>query len=328
MNRRRDFLKAGSLFALASATALAGVSSDAAQDSAKPAPPRPPGGGQGSIPGHKIQVNGVRYHVGEKGRGDKVVLLLHGMPDTSAVWRQQTRALEQAGYRVIVPDMLGYGETDKPQDAQRYTGEQILGDLVALLAALRLPKADIVGHDWGAYASWELVLNFPERFRRHVAISVGHPDSVLRARTVEELKYSWYMYFDTLPSAAELYACNDGAFFTQLLIPTHPETAEVWSRMKDPLAMNAMLNWDRANPMSSLYLAAAKGMVAPRKCSIPTLGIWSSGDAYLWESQMKQSNESMAAPWRYQRIEHASHWVMLEQPELVNRSILSWLSKS
>jgi pimeloyl-ACP methyl ester carboxylesterase len=234
----------------------------------------------------------------------------------------------KAGYRVIVPDMLGYGETGKPQDVQRYGGEQILGDLVVLLDALGLQKMDVVGHDWGAYLGWELALNFPERFRRHVALSIGHPDSFLKARTVEELKYSWYMYFNTLPGVAELYAIKDGAFFTQLLIPGHPDPAEVWSRMKDPQALNAMLNWDRANPMSSLYLAAAKGQITSRKCGIPTLGIWSSGDDYLSEAQMKQSAQSMAAAWRYQRIENASHWLMLERPKIVNTSILNWLSQS
>jgi pimeloyl-ACP methyl ester carboxylesterase len=328
MNTRREFLKASSLLALVPAAALGEISSDAPAATSNPGTSRLPGVGHRSISGQTIKVNGVNYHVGDQGRGDKVVLLLHGMPDTSAVWRHQTAALQQAGYRVIVPDMLGYGETDKPQDAQRYTGEQILGDLVALLDSLRLPKVDIVGHDWGAFASWELVLNFPDRFRRHVAISVGHPDSALKGLTRQELKDSWYMYLNTMPGAEELYACNDGAFFLRKVIPSHPETAEVWSRIKDPRAMNSMLNWDRANPMSSQYLAAAKGTVAPRKCSVPTLGIWSSGDAFLWESQVKQSNQSMAAEWRYQRIDHASHWVMLEQPEILNRSILSWLSKS
>ena len=105
---------------------------------------------QRSIPGNKIQVNGVGYHVGEQGSGDKVALLLHGMPDTSSLWRYQVPALVEGGYRVIVPDMLGYGATDKPQDPQRYRGELILGDMIGLLDALGVSKVDLLmGHDWG-----------------------------------------------------------------------------------------------------------------------------------------------------------------------------------
>src|SRR3546814_6207228 len=96
------------------------------------------------------------------GRGDKVVLWLHGMPDTSGVWRHQAEALVRSGYRVIAPDMLGYGETEKPQETERYTGDKILGDMVALLDTLAIPKMDIVGHDWGGYASWELAIRSEE----------------------------------------------------------------------------------------------------------------------------------------------------------------------
>lgn len=75
-----------------------------------------------SLPGKKIAVNGVNYHVFDQGDSDRVVMLLHGMPDTSDVWRHQVPALLAAGYRVIAPDLLGYGETDKgssPSSATR-----------------------------------------------------------------------------------------------------------------------------------------------------------------------------------------------------------------
>ena len=278
----------------------------------------------GSLPGHKIDVNGVTYHVADHGEGEKVVLLLHGMPDTSGAWRHQAHALSDAGYRVIVPDMLGFGETDKPEEQARYAGENVLGDIVGLLDALSIPQADIIGHDWGAYVTWELAINLPERFRRHVALSVGHPDSMMRARSVDEVKASWYMYLNCLDSAAELYAANDGEFFRKCIIPTHPESDEVWSRMKDPTAMRGMLNWDRANPMTDLYLAASNSEVVSRQCTIPTLGIWSAGDTYLWEEQVTESAGSMVADWQYARVE-GSHWLQLDRPQEVNALILDWL---
>src|SRR3546814_6930903 len=66
------------------------------------------------------------------------------------------------------------------------------------------------------------------------------------------------MYLNTQQDADELYAANDGEFFRKFFLPTHPELDEVWSRMKDPRALHAMLNWDRANPVAKMYLAAIK----------------------------------------------------------------------
>ena len=322
-SERREFLKSAGLLALS--TGLGGITAHAAT-----APPTQPAAGtlgaRDSVPGRKIGLNGVRYHVGEQGSGDKIVLLLHGMPDTSSVWDKQIPALVQAGYRVIVPDMLGYGETEKPADPKRYALENIIGDMVALIDTLGSKQIDVVGHDWGAVTSWELVLNFPERFRRHVALSVGNPDLAMNMDSISQVRASWYMYLDTQEATAQLYAANDGAFFKKLIIPTHPEIDEVWSRVKDPEAMIGMLNWDRGNPMAASYLAMVTNTAAPRKCMVPTLGMWSTGDAYLWESQVKDSAQLMAAPWRYVKVENASHWMMLDQPQQVNTALLEWLT--
>ena len=324
-NERREFLKSASVLAL-SATLGAG-SAQAAQTS--PAGPAKPNlGVRGSVPGKKIKLNGVIYHVGEQGSGDKVALLLHGMPDTSSTWDYQIPVLVEAGYRVIVPDMLGYGETEKPADASRYALENILADMLALLDTLGLQQVDLVGHDWGGVTSWELVLNFPERFRRHVVLSMGNTDLAMHMKSISEVSASWYMYLNTEEATPQLYAANDGAFFKEFIIPTHPEINEVWSRMKVPEAMLGMLNWDRGNPMAAAYLATATSAAAPRKCTVPTLGMWSTGDTYLWESQMTDSSQVMAAPWRYVKVEDASHWLMLDQPQQVNTAMLEWLNAS
>jgi pimeloyl-ACP methyl ester carboxylesterase len=87
-----------------------------------------------------------------------------------------------------------------------------------------------------------------------------------------------------------------------------------------------MLNWDRGNQVPSFYLAYMKGELEYPKCRVPTLGIWSRGDNYLWEEQMVSSSEFMDAEWRYERLEQGSHWVMLDQPEEINRLFLDWLT--
>jgi pimeloyl-ACP methyl ester carboxylesterase len=324
-SERREFLKAAGLLALA--TSIGGQVAQAATTSGSQGA-SPPLGVRGSVPGKKIDLNGVRYHVGEQGSGDKIVLLLHGMPDTSSAWDRQIPSLVAAGYRVIVPDMLGYGETEKPADPKRYALENIIGDMVALIDTLGSKQIDLVGHDWGAVTSWELALNFPERFRRHAALSVGNPDLAMNMDSISQVKASWYMYLNTQEATAQLYAANEGAFFKKLIIPTHPEIDEVWSRAKVPEAMLGMLNWDRGNPMAAAYLAMVTNTAAPRKCTVPTLGMWSTGDTYLWESQVKDSAQLMAAPWHYMKVENASHWMMLDQSQQVNAALLEWLNAS
>jgi pimeloyl-ACP methyl ester carboxylesterase len=333
---RRQFLKLASAASLASAWGLGAFAETTAGDAAgaaKLATTRPRGPSnvapQASVPGRNIAINEVNYHIGEQGAGDKVVVLLHGMPDTSAVWRFQIPALVKAGYRVIAPDLLGYGETDKPAEVSRYQGENLIADALTMLDTLQLSKVDLVGHDWGGFLSWELALAVPDRVRRHVVISTGHPDGFSDwIASPDRVKENWYMYLNTQDETAALYAADDGAFLKNVLLPTHPEVDEVWSRMKEPAALTGMLNWDKANQVAALYRAEATRKGPPRMCHVPTLGLWSSGDTYMWEAQMTESAKRMSAPWRYQRIENASHWAMLDQPERVTQQMLGWLTRA
>jgi pimeloyl-ACP methyl ester carboxylesterase len=278
-----------------------------------------------SLQGQKIEINGIQYHVSDQGSGDRVVLLLHGMPDTSSVWKHQVLELLRGGFRVVAPDLLGYGKTDKPQSVERYAGDLIIDDVMTIIEKLNLKQMDIVGHDWGAFLSWELVFHRPDLFRRHVAISVGHLGNLFGDLSVQALKENWFMYLNSQDAALELYLLNDCEFVRKYLIPTHPELDEVCERIKDPKAMRAMLNWDRGNQMAAYYMALMSGNLEYPKCKVPTMGIWSSGDKYLLEEQMVKSEALMDAEWRYERLEQGSHWVMLDQPDEVNRLIMDWL---
>ena len=137
--------------------------------------------------------------------------------------------------------------------------------------------------------------------------------------SIQALKDNWYMYLNCLDAAPDLYLLNDCEFVRKLFIPTHPELDEVCNRIKEPAAMRAMLNWDRANQLASFYLAYMSGQVELVKCKVPTLGIWSAGDVYLPEESMKKTEEFMEVEWKYERLEEGSQWVMLDQPDSVNR---------
>jgi len=266
------------------------------------------------------------------GKGD-TVLCIHGMPDTGAMWDKLAVALVAKGDHVVVcPDMLGYGKTSKPADPQRYGGETIIMDMIELITTkLQLPKCHVVGHDWGGYVSWELVTNLPDQFLRHVAISIAHPFVFSKNLTPQAIRDNWYMYLNTQDDAVALYTKDDCAFYREYIIPTHPEPDEVCGRLADPVAMNAMRNWDRGNPLASLYLAARNGGMeaAYPNVKVPTMGLWSADDAYLLEEHMQQSVEHMDdnTEWEYRRISKGSHWCMLDNPDETSAAILEWIGK-
>jgi pimeloyl-ACP methyl ester carboxylesterase len=96
-----------------------------------------------------IPANGIDMHVAECGEGP-LVLMCHGWPELWYSWRHQLRALAQAGFRAVAPDMRGFGETSAPHDVAAYTIFHNVGDMIALVSALAATFALIVGHDWGA----------------------------------------------------------------------------------------------------------------------------------------------------------------------------------
>ncbi len=118
-----------------------------------------------------VDTNGIRLHVAEQGEGP-LVLLCHGFPESWYSWRHQLRALAEAGFHAVAPDMRGYGQSEAPAEIERYTLLHLVGDMVGLLDALGEPTAVIAGHDWGAPVAWHSALLRPDRFRAVIGLSV------------------------------------------------------------------------------------------------------------------------------------------------------------
>ena len=152
-----------------------------------------------------VEANGIPIHLAEAGSGP-VVLFCHGFPESWYSWRHQLKALAEAGYRAVAPDMRGYGQTGQPQDIDQYTLFHLVGDMVGVLDALGAPQAVVVGHDWGAPVAWHCALLRPDRFRAVAGLSVpfiprgsARPSSVM-PQTDTSLFY--HLYFQE-PGVAE-----------------------------------------------------------------------------------------------------------------------------
>jgi pimeloyl-ACP methyl ester carboxylesterase len=127
-----------------------------------------------------VDTGEVRLNVALAGDGPPV-LLLHGFPDSWRLWRHQIPALVAAGYRVIAPDLRGFGGSDRPAD----------------VAAYRMAR--LVGHDWGAGLAWQVAFRRPALVDKLAVLSVGHPGASY-AGGLAQRRLSWYM----------LWFCNSG----------------------------------------------------------------------------------------------------------------------
>src|SRR5215469_16448465 len=162
-----------------------------------------------------IETNGIRMHIAEMGSGP-LVLLCHGFPESWYSWRHQLRALAEAGFHAVAPDMRGYGKTDAPEAIDQYTMFHLAGDMVGLLDGLGEEQAVIAGHDWGAPVAWHAALFRPDRFRGVIALSVPfRPRSPVRPTTVmprTDDAIFYQLYFQT-PGVAEAELESEPRYF-------------------------------------------------------------------------------------------------------------------
>jgi pimeloyl-ACP methyl ester carboxylesterase len=267
--------------------------------------------------GRIIEANGISLYVEEHGEGVPV-LLLHGWPDSARLWRHQVPVLAASGYRVITPDLRGFGRSEQPAEVRSYGLRNVVGDVTALLDQLGVPAAHMVGHDWGAAVAWLTAVTRPARVRTLTAISVPHP---LSPRTLRQYEMAWYQLFFQFYGVAEATIQHDDWAWLRTFTRGDGDIDQAIADLSRPGALTASLNWYRAN------LAPSMPGNAPElpPVAAPTLAIWSAGDHYLDGERMKKSAAFVSGPWRYEEIPDASHWVPLDVPERLNELLLYWL---
>lgn len=150
-------------------------------------------------------VNGIDLAVVAKGTGPLVVLA-HGFPDLALSWRLQVPALVAAGYRVVAPDMRGYGASSRPEPVNAYRSDVLGDDLVGLLDHEGVERAHFVGHDWGAASVWPLGLTHPHRVLSLTGLSVPYsppspapPTEIFRRRLGEGFYMLRFHSDDVIP---------------------------------------------------------------------------------------------------------------------------------
>jgi pimeloyl-ACP methyl ester carboxylesterase len=253
--------------------------------------------------------DGVRLPVEVTGDGPPVILL-HGFPDSMRMWDGVTPLLAAAGRRVVRYDQRGFGGADAPTGRRRYRIDRTVQDLVEVLDALEIEDAvDVVGHDWGALVSWATCLTHPERARRHVTVSVGHP-TAFRSAGLDQKRRSLYIGWFQVPGFAEWRLGRRDMRGARHLIPGHPTLDSLCADLRRPGRLTAGLNWYRAN-VATLFTRRWPS------CTVPTLGIMGGSDPYLTVAQIEATSKYMVAPFTCSVLPDGGHWLPLEDPDRV-----------
>lgn len=240
--------------------------------------------------------------------GDPVVLL-HGFPQDSSAFDRLSPGLHSAGLRTLAPDQRGYCPSARPRGRSAYRIRHAVDDVLALLYDAGLTGAHVVGHDWGGGVAWALAAWHPDRVRTLTVLSTPHPVAMTRSMLhSDQALRSYYVALFQVPLLPErvLLAGNGAALRRALLRGGLPQDAvdRYVARMLEPGALTAALNWYRALPFT---MRQPIGRVR-----VPTLHVWSTGDAFLGRAATEATAEQVDGPYRLEVLEGVPHWI----PEL------------
>ena len=273
-----------------------------------------------------LEVNGVRLHCVVEGEGP-LVLLLHGFPETSRAWRKQIPALAER-FRVVAPDLRGYGGSDKPKGIAAYRTSVVADDIAALIRAFGAERAHVVGHDWGGGVAWTLAIQRPEVVDRLAVLNCPHPAVMQRALRSNwtQIRKSWYIFAFQLPWLPEWAFRRDGAKALKDALRRSAKRPDTFSDADLDEYARAFSAPGAATGAINYYRAAARSRVPPGKIKAPTLLIWGEDDFALGIELTRGMDGLFEHEPRIEYVPDTSHWVMEERPEVVNRLLLEFLA--
>jgi epoxide hydrolase A/B len=286
--------------------------------------------------------DGIELSVIEAGEGPLVVLC-HGFPELAFSWRHQIPALSAAGYRVLAPDMRGYGNSSAPAAIEDYDVIALCGDMCGLLDAAGEQSATFVGHDWGANVTWWMAAIHPERVNAVAGLSVpfvprapAAPIPIMRSHLGEDFYIVWFQQPGVADEAlgsdvrrtlttsrqwTSQWAEQEGAESKRADWLTEPEL-QVYVDAFERTGFTGGLNWYR-NIDRNWELTAPYG---ERRIEQPSMFL--TGELDPVRSFMPA--EAMSGWVTDLRAEivvpGAGHWVQQQAPEIVNAALLDFLA--
>lgn len=282
-----------------------------------------------------ITVNDVDFAYLEAGEGP-LALCLHGFPDSAHTWRFLLPALADAGFHAVAPWLRGYAPTSVPADGHYQSGALAL-DAIGFHEQLGAGGPGvIIGHDWGAIASYAAVGHEPERWRRAVTAAVP-PIPIAGAGLTHygQLRRSWYFFFFQHAMADAVVPANDLEFIEHLWADWSPgydaaaDLPHVKRALRDPANLRAAIGYYRAMLGDGLRDPALDRVeaAAMEPSPVPTLYLHGDTDGCMGVELAGQAGAFLPAEGsRVEIVPGAGHFLHLERPDVVNRLIVDHVS--
>ncbi len=280
------------------------------------------------------EVNGVRLHYVEQGRGP-LILFLHGFPEFWYAWKELLVDFGRDRHAVAL-DMRGYNLSAKPESIDAYRVPVIVEDIRAIAQKLDAKKFVLVGHDWGGVIAWAFAAQHPELLDKLVIINAPHPTVFARelANNPDQQKASSYFNLFNSPQAEQVLSANNYGGLIQMFgsLLSDDDRKEYLAAWNQPGGLTGGLNFYRAaqlrspaeSPSGAPPNAQAPALPAMTKISIPTLVIWGEKDTALLTGNL-EGLDQYVKPLTIKRVPDGSHWVVHEKPALVIQLIRDFL---
>jgi len=263
--------------------------------------------------------NGVRIHCAVLGQGPLVVMI-HGFPDCWLTWRHVMGALAN-DHEVVAIDQRGYNLSDRPKGVEHYDMAALVEDVAAVVRARGRERAIIVGHDWGGAVAWSFAMRRPEMTEKLIILNLPHPRGIGRelARNPQQQKASAYARrFQQEGAHTNLTA--EGLAFWVTNAPAKARYIEAFRRSD----FEAMLNYYKRNYPREPYVEDSSPVV---KVKCPVLMIHGLKDTALLSPGLDGNWDFVEKDFTLVTIPDAGHFVQQDAPDLVVRSIRSWLAR-
>jgi pimeloyl-ACP methyl ester carboxylesterase len=280
---------------------------------------RPADLSQTGRPLRSFRREGLHFDVRDDGPvGGDPIVLLHGWPGGADTWTEVARELVGQDWRTLTPDQRGYSPGARPSAVRRYAVPQLVDDVVAMLDAGGIAQAHVVGHDWGGAVAWALASRAPSRVGSLTVLSTPHPAAMARAirSSDQALRSAYVAAFQLRWLPERVLLARRGRLLREALRRSGLDGKHAdgyIARQREPGALTAALSWYRALPHS---VRARVGDIA-----VPTLYVWSTGDAALGRVAAEGTGEHVTGPYRLEILNGFSHWLPETAPALVSRLI-------
>ena len=281
---------------------------------------------------HRVSANQLSFRVAAAGSGEKLILCLHGFPESAISWRYQIDPLVQAGYRVWAPDLRGYGGTTRPTGIDAYHIESLMDDVTGLLDAAQVQRAILVGHDWGGIIAWYYAMRHAGRVEALVIVNAPHPACFEREiKNWRQWRRSWYMGASQIPWLPEIILSSGqgyliGAIFEHVAVHREHMPDDIVGLYRQqacqPGVLTAMLNYYRAALRGGWAVLQQKLGYPP--ITIPTLVLWGLQDPALVPQNLDGLRE-FVTNLTVVTFADAGHFVHEDKPEQVTCELLTWL---